>query len=86
MKIKSGFILREVAGENVLIFLSPELKNKVITLNNSAALLFNLISEGKNEKELVDALLEEYDTDEATASSDVKKFIETLSSIGALED
>lgn len=86
MKIKSGFILREVAGENVLIFLSPELKNKVITLNNSGALLFNLISEGKNEKELVDALLEEYDTDEATASSDVKKFIETLSSIGALED
>ena len=86
MKIKSGFILKEVAGENVLIFLSPELKNKVITLNNSGALLFNLISEGKNEKELVDAILEEYDTDEATASSDVKKFIETLSSIGALED
>ena len=86
MKIKSGFILKEIAGENVLIFLTPELKNKVITLNDSGALLFKLISEGKSEKELVDAILEEYDTDEATASSDVKKFIDSLLSIGALED
>ena len=85
MKIKSGFILKEIAGEHVLMFLDSSLKNKVITLNETGAFLFNLISEGKDEKELTDALLSEYDIDEASAASDVKKFIDALSSIGALE-
>ena len=86
MKIKSGFILREIAGEHVLMFLDASLKNKVITLNETGAFLFNLISEGKDEKELVTALLSEYEIDEASATNDVKKFIEALSSMGALED
>ena len=86
MKIKSGFILKEIAGENILMFLTPELKNKVITLNETGVFLFNLISEGKNRKEILDAFLSEYDIDEATADSDITKFIDALSSIGALED
>ena len=86
MKIKSGFILREIAGEHVLMFLDASLKNKVITLNETGAFLFNLISEGKDEKELIEALLSEYEIDEASATNDVKKFIEALSSMGALED
>ena len=49
MKIKSGSILKEVAGENVLIFLSPELKNKVITLNETGALTCE-VDEGKGEE------------------------------------
>ena len=85
MKIKSGFILKEIAGEHILMFLDATLKNKVITLNETGAFLFNLISEGKDEKALTDALLSEYDIDEASAASDVKKFIDALSSIGALE-
>ena len=86
MKIKSGFILREIAGEHVLMFLDASLKNKVITLNETGAFLFNLISEGKDEKELIEALLSEYEIDEASATNDVKKFIEAISSMGALED
>lgn len=86
MKIKSGFILKEIAGENVLMFLDPALKNKVITLNETGAFLFRLISEGKGENELVSSLLAEYEIDEASASADVKKFIGVLSSLGALEE
>ncbi len=84
MKIKSGFILKEIAGEHVLMFLDATLKNKVITLNETGALLFKLISEGKDKKELTDALLSEYEIDEASAASDVEKFIASLSTLGAL--
>ena len=84
MKSKSGFILKEIAGEHVLMFLDATLKNKVITLNETGALLFKLISEGKDKKELTDALLSEYEIDEASAASDVEKFIASLSTLGAL--
>ncbi|MBR6719826.1 MAG: PqqD family protein [Clostridia bacterium] len=86
MKIKSGFILKEIAGENILMFLNPHLKNKIITLNETGVFLFNLISEGKGKEEILDAFLDEYDVDEATANADITKFISTLSSIGALEN
>ena len=86
MKIKSGFILKEIAGEHVLMFLDATLKNKVITLNETGAFIFNLISEGKTEDEITTALLSEYEIDEASASKDVKKFIGVLSSLGALEE
>ncbi|MBQ2940627.1 MAG: PqqD family protein [Clostridia bacterium] len=86
MKIKSGFILKEVAGENILMFMDPALKNKVITLNETGALLFNLISEGKSEDEILSSFLSEYDVDADTAKADIKNFIASLSAIGALED
>ena len=86
MKIKSGFILKEIAGENVLMFLDSSLKNKVITLNETGTFIFKLISEGKTAEEITAALLSEYDIDETNAKADVSKFIQALSSIGALED
>lgn len=86
MKLKSGFLMKKIAGENVLMFLDTSLKNKMITLNESGAFLFQNISEGKDRAALVAAMLEEYDVDEATAARDVDAFVETLRSVGALED
>lgn len=78
--------MKKIAGENVLMFLDTSLKNKMITLNESGAFLFQNISEGKDRAALVAAMLEEYDVDEATAARDVDAFVETLRSVGALED
>ena len=86
MKIKSGFILKEIAGENILMFLDPALKNKVISLNETGVFLFNLLSEGKNEEEILSSFLNEYDVDEARAKEDIKKFIAPLCKIGALDE
>lgn len=86
MKLKSGFLMKKIAGENVLMFLDTSLKNKMITLNESGAFLFQNISEGKDRAALVAAMLEEYDVDEATAARDVDAFVETLRSVGVLED
>ncbi len=85
MKIKSEFILKKIAGENVVVFLSPEFSNKVVTLNDTGAFLFGLLKEDRTEDALSDALTAEYDIDLSTAKSDVKKFIDALNSFGALE-
>lgn len=86
MKLKSDYILKTVAGENILMLLSPEQSKKFITLNETALFLFNLIAEGKDKADMVKALLSEYETDETTAMRDVEAFIDTLKNSGILED
>lgn len=86
MKIKSGFMLKEVAGTNIVV---PVGKgsidfNAMITLNESGAFLWELLEEEHTVEELVTALTAEYDVDKATAEADINKFIETIKSAGLL--
>ena len=88
MKLKSGFILRKVADTYVVVAIGAEAKkhNVMITLNETGALLWEKLSEGADEKALVDAILEVYDIDEATASMDVTKFIDKVKSEDLIEE
>ena len=44
MKLKKGFVLREVAGETVVVPVEAELKfNGMITLNEAAKVLWNVL-------------------------------------------
>ena len=88
MKLKSGFILRKVADTYVVVAIGAEAKkhNVMITLNETGALLWEKLSEGADEKALVDAILEVYDIDEATACMDVTKFIEKVKSEDLIEE
>lgn len=78
MKIKKGFELKTVCDEHIIISHGVENINftKVITLNESAAYLWNQVA-GKDfaEADLVAALMEEYEVDEATAKADVQTLI-----------
>ncbi len=77
MKIKSGFILREVADNYIVVAVGERAKefNGLINLNSTGAFLWKQLENGCDEKGLVDALLAEYEIDEATATADVKAFI-----------
>ncbi len=81
MKIKDGFILKSIAGTNIVV---PTGNNtvsfgSVITLNESGVFLWERLSNDITEEDLVTALLSEYSVDKATAKRDVKEFIEKLS-------
>lgn len=80
MKIKDGFILREVAGNYIVVAVGDAVKefNAVINLNEISALLWKRLAEGATEEQLVDALLSEYEVEKETAQKDVKIFIEKL--------
>jgi len=79
MKIKEGYVLKEVAGNNIVVNVGGSVDfNGMITLNETGALLWRTLEQNADEKTLVQALLEEYDIDEQTAQTDVKRFINKL--------
>ena len=87
MKIKEGLILREVAGNYIVVAVGDMVKefNGVINLNETGAFLWKNLVDGKDEQGLVDALLGEYDVDKAIAEEDVKKFINKLTEAGLVK-
>ena len=86
MKIKDGFLLRQVAGQTVVLPVGGDLDlNMMITLNGTGAFLWEKLTEETDEPALVAALLKEYDVDEATARSSVSAFVEKLNGHGFLD-
>jgi len=86
MKLKEGFILREVAGENVVVPSGDTLNlNMMITLNETGRFLWERLTGGAEETDLVSALLGEYDVSEADAKAHVAAFVAKLNEHGFLE-
>lgn len=87
MKIKEGFVLRSIAGSNIVVPVgaaSVEF-NGMITLNDSGAFLWKELEKGSDVDGLTAALLGEYDVDEETARSCSADFINKLNEAGCLE-
>jgi len=79
MKLKPGFILRQVAGENVVIPAGSDLNlNLMITLNDTGAFLWKLLEQDTDEEAMTAALLAEYDVDEDSARAHVAAFVNKL--------
>ena len=80
MKIKEGFILRQVAGNYIVIAVGDESIDfdGMITLNETGAFLWNILSEGADKEEMLEKLLAEYDVDEETAKKDISDFLKKL--------
>ena len=88
MKIKNGFEIRNVCGENIIIAHGVENIDftKVITLNESAAFVWKQM-EGKDftEEDMADALLAEYEVEREQAQADVKKLAASWVEAGLVE-
>ena len=80
MKIKDGFILREVAGSYLVVAVGNAVKEfgGIVNLNETGAFLWRLLEKSSTEPEMVDALLNEYEVDRETAEKDVKAFVDKL--------
>lgn len=79
MRVKDGYLLRKIAGSNVVLPMNSDLElNRMITLNDTGAFLWSLLQQENEEEDLVKALLAEYEVDEATAAAAVKGFAEKL--------
>jgi len=77
VKLRSGFIQRKIADSDIVIPIGDNIAqfNGLITLNETAAFLFKLISEGSTVGRLIDALTEKYEIEAAMAGKDVADFI-----------
>lgn len=89
MRIKKGFVLREVAGNKVISGEGIEQIdfNKLLTLNNSAAYLWENICNIDFDAEIMGELLtKKYDIDMETAIRDATSLIESWKNNGIIEE
>mgnify|MGYP003295231865 CR=1 FL=1 len=89
MKIKSGFELRKICRENIVI--SHGFNNinftKVISLNQSAAFIWNSIAEKDfTLDDMVNAIMSEYEVDEETARQDCTQLLSQWKEVGFVEE
>ena len=86
MRVSKDFILREIAGEFMLVPVGKAATNfnGLITMNEIGDFLFRALEQEQSEKELVEKILQEYDVDRDTAQKDLQEFLQQLRELGAL--
>ncbi len=86
MKIKEGFVIREVADCFVVMNLGQELNlGGMITLNETGALIWNGVAEGLDAQSIAEKLVAEYEVSIETALSDVNGFISKMKEADVFE-
>lgn len=88
MKIKNEFILRNIAGENIVVPIGTTTQNfnGIISLNDVATFIWKKVDEVNTVDELVNLVIEEYDIDIEVAKADVEEFIENLKRVDMIEE
>lgn len=88
MKIIGDFIRREVAGEILLVPVGQTALefNGMITMDETADLIWQMLVEEASKEEILNRILAEYDVDMQTASQDLDEFLSAMKKDGFLED
>jgi hypothetical protein len=77
----SSIVTRKAGNEYVLVPLTNNIAdmNRIYTLNDTGAFIWELINGKRNVIEIISALVQEYDIDREKAERDVYSFIDQLS-------
>lgn len=87
MKIKNGFVLRQVANLWVVMPFGAQLLdfNGMIKLNDCGAMLWKELEQGSDREGLTQALTREYRVSREDAWQDAGEFLDKLAQAGCLE-
>ena len=88
MKIKDGFVLREIA-DTIVAVPTGELVNEfqgMINLTNSAKFVWELLQKDTTIDEIADKLSKKYNIDINKAKEDAEKFINNLKESNLIEE
>lgn len=88
MQVNKEFILREIAGEHLIIPTGKTVLNfnGLIVVNSIGQFIWDNIQEEITFDQLIDRILEEYEVDRDTAESDAASFLDELVKAEILED
>lgn len=87
MKVDKEFILREVAGDYIIIPTGKTVLefNGLVTVNEVGVSIWNMLQNDVTMEDIVNGILDEYDVEESVAKEDVEEFLTTLVDGGILE-
>lgn len=88
MKIKENYVMREVAGQAIVIAVGEESKKfkGMINLNRTGKDVWTGLEKGLNLVEIVKKMAVDYEVDENTAMQDIESMVNRLLKIGVLEN
>lgn len=88
MKIKDGYILKKVAGENIVIATGEARLsfNGIITFNEVGAEVFARLDGTRTLEEIVNEIVLLYDAPREVIEADIIKLIEKMKNHGLLEE
>lgn len=88
MKIKKGFVMRDVAGQAIAVATGEASKSfhGMIKLNSTGSKIWRGIEAGNDETAIADSLANEYGIDPDQALADINAFIARMREIGIVED
>ena len=80
MEIKNEYIMRNIAGDDVLVPIGKTINNfnGLIILNEMAKFIWEKMPQAKDEEELLNYILDEYEVEREVAKSDLDEFLEML--------
>ncbi len=86
MKVKDGFVLRDVAGQAVVIATgaASETFHGMVKLNATGAVIWRAVAEGCTAEEAAERLAGQFDVPVEQAKADVDGFIEKMRAEGFL--
>lgn len=88
MKTSNEFIMREIAGEYVLVPIGKRALTfqGLVTMNEVGALIWEMMEKESDIDQIVSGILDEYEVDEQMARKDVLDFIGFLKDCQIIED
>ena len=83
MKLKMQFILRDIVGETVLVPINKSTSsfNGLITVNELGKFIWENIESAKDEDELLQRILDEYEVERDVAKKDLDEFLQVLKNL-----
>lgn len=86
MKLKQQFVLREIAGDSILIPIGNIIDSfqGIMTLNETSVFIWKQLEREKDKEEILEAILEEYEVSREQAERNLEEFLKALKKIGIL--
>ena len=88
MKIKNGFALRRFADKWIAVSVDElaDMRNTLITLNKTAAFVWEQLQTDTDYDTLLAALVSRFEVDEATAAADLEAFLQKARKAAILDE
>ena len=79
MKLNSGYMLREIAGEYILVPVGAnDGRASLIQLNELGAFILSHLDGSKTAEDIADDIIGEFEADKQTVLADVNSFIDSM--------
>ena len=88
MKLEKEFVLRELAGDYVIIPVGKTVIefNGLITVNEVGVSIWNMLQNEVTFDQIVQGILNEYEVEESVAREDIREFLDQLIDGGILTE